>query len=412
MLKLQFDGWQKETKYSRTRARFTLLREEGGEPLDVFLSVPDSVRDEIQIPPEVPAEKAERRLEDALLRYAVARFTQAILDGLLPSSEHSLYEDVKLEEADLPAIIAMMAEKNCSYQRHEGRDILCSAAVPDDPTAKGVVGVAVIAPTSPALCMSCELPDTDFVCSHFLDPRVTGDSGPDGRNRNLLDGVCELGRSEIDHDPGGCRAGGHSCWEYVIQPPAPAKVAPLPLALPEEIDFLETSWRLAFRASLVRIPEVSAAAELSKPCSSVEEFEARVVAMASLLDALDVPGDESASDHPLDRMLSLLKERLKEDDFGPVQAALVDLEGIVQLSEALQNKMMKGKLQRALSRLRVPYPTGDWGETWDRIRSLSASAVTVIRKAVRGLEPGPPPEEDEPEEEQEQPRFELPQEIW
>ena len=411
--RLRFDTWQEEAKYERTRARFTLLKDGGGDALDVYLSVPDRVRKEIPKPSDLPEKESAKRLEEALIRYGVRRLTQAIRDGLLPFSEESLFEDVKLELPDVPAVVAMMREKTCSFQHREGRELLCSAAASDDPTAKGVVGTSTLAPTSGALCIGCDLPDTDFLCSHFLSPAVTGQVDGKTRSRDLVGGLCDLGRKEIDSAPRECRAGGHSCWETLVEPMDMSQVVPAsPLTLPETIDFLDAVWRLSFGSPLVRVPAVASAAELSRPCSTLSDFESRVAALASLLGALDVPGPEDSSDHALDRMFVLLRERLAEDDLGAVQAALVELEGIVQLNVALQNKAKKGKLQRALARLRVPYPTDDWSQTWDRIRSRCAVALSVIRNAVRTLPPVPPADAEGLPEPVEQPRFELPQEIW
>ena len=75
-------------------------------------------------------------------------------------------------ETDLSAIRQLFQEKTCTYQIRQGRDLLCSVASASDPTRREQTGLQTVAPTSRALCRTCKLPDTDYICSHLMHPEV------------------------------------------------------------------------------------------------------------------------------------------------------------------------------------------------------------------------------------------------
>src|SRR6266704_2679543 len=132
-------------------------------------------------------------LQTAVVRFAVAQIAQGLKDGrflpLPPSDFHDLY----VEDAELPAIRQLLQEKTCDYQIRQGRDLLCAVASQNDPTRRGEIGLQTVAPTSRVLCHTCELPDTDYVCSHLMHPEVLGraDRGI-LQSRELLGALCDL----------------------------------------------------------------------------------------------------------------------------------------------------------------------------------------------------------------------------
>src|SRR4029453_6229118 len=103
-------------------------------------------------------------LQTAGVRFAVARITQGLNDGLfLEPPTHNTFT-VPVEAADLPAIQQLLPEKTCTYQIRQGGNLLCSAAISTNPTRRAQTGLQTLAPTSRVLCRMCMLPDTDHFC--------------------------------------------------------------------------------------------------------------------------------------------------------------------------------------------------------------------------------------------------------
>ena len=104
-------------------------------------------------------------LQTAVVRFAVARITHGLKDGLfLEPPTHNTFT-VPVEAADLPAIQQLLQEKTCTYQIRQGGNLLCSAAISTNPTHRAQTGLQTLAPTSRVLCRTYALPDTDYVCS-------------------------------------------------------------------------------------------------------------------------------------------------------------------------------------------------------------------------------------------------------
>ena len=153
----------------------------------------------------------DESIDRALLRLGVAHVERALESGLYAVEGPDGSRHVGFGEEALPLLESIIGEKNCSYQILEGRELFCSAAAPNDELALPVlVGHRRISPTSRAVCRACDLPDTDYLCSHFVHPQVSGwiTTGP-SMGRMVSNYLCDLGRPEINQDPHRCVAGGH-----------------------------------------------------------------------------------------------------------------------------------------------------------------------------------------------------------
>lgn len=186
-------------------------------------------------------------LQGALLRYGVSRIEDTLKGSIGPDAFFGAgTHDWTITSDDIDALTALMSEKICEYQLKDGRDLLCSAAALNDETRVGSVGRRSIAPTSRSLCRACNLPHTDNICSHLIHPDVHGLIGDGQILKRQAGATCDLGRQEVNK-VAGCRAGGHDCWQYMIEI-SPVVKAPSdpPMSLPEALDFLNAEWRLAF----------------------------------------------------------------------------------------------------------------------------------------------------------------------
>src|SRR4029450_3212106 len=103
-------------------------------------------------------------LQIAGVRFAVARITQGLKDGLFLEPPTYNTFTVPVEAADLPAIQQLLPEKTCTYQIRQGGNLLSSAAISTNPTRRAQTGLQILAPTSRVLCRTYALSDTDYVC--------------------------------------------------------------------------------------------------------------------------------------------------------------------------------------------------------------------------------------------------------
>jgi hypothetical protein len=330
-------------------------------------------------------------LRAAVVRFAVARIAQGLKNGLFLEPPTHTTLKVPVEEADLPAIRQLLHEKTCTYQIRQGRDLLCSAASTNDPTRCGQTGLQTFAPTSRALCRTCALPDTDYICSHLMHPEVLG--RPDkGRvqTRELLSALCDLGKPGI-LTAAECRAGGHDCWEWLVEQDLDRSALSLsPLTLPEAFDYLDVCWRLAFgrKQALVRPKNLTGGAVLSLPCATRDELIARLSALADTLNWLVIPDGlllDPATVWPgtMNRLQACLKGRLDAAEYPACERAITVLRAVIDLRDSFQHSATARELPAVCAQLSLPYPLPAWGETWERIRGTVTEALGVIREAIR-----------------------------
>lgn len=82
-------------------------------------------------------------------------------------------------------------------------------------------------------------------------------------------------------------------------------------------------------------------------------------------------------------MLVCLQEKIQDTaERENVAAAMDDLRAINEV----RNKLRHGgsELAEALHRLGIEYPTRDYAQAWNQMRSKAAAALTSIRAALEG----------------------------
>lgn len=330
-------------------------------------------------------------LRRAVLRYAIQCIEQGLREELFPVPPTDNTYELPVEKADISSLRQLLQEKTCTYQIREGRDLLCSVASSKDQTLRGHVGLQTFAPTSRALCRTCSLPDTDYVCSHFMHPEVLGmaDRGM-LQSRQLLGALCDLGKSEVQH-PAQCHAGGHGCWERIFEQEYTLPAVLSSLTLPEALDFLDICWRLAFdkHKALFRFKSALDMAMLSLSCTTRDELSTRLSALANILKSMDVPDEllsaakrQIPKDQTFTRLLDCLEGRLDAADYQACQAAVRVLRAVNDIRTAFQHNATARPLPAVLGMLALPYPLPACNEAWDCIRAKTAEALGVIREKV------------------------------
>lgn len=341
-------------------------------------------------------EEAERaRLEGALLRFAVKRIERGLAAGSFTSEPASDIQTLTVEEGDIFELAGLLAGKTCDYQVRQGRDLYCSAASPNDGTATKVYDDRAIAPTSRQICQSCDLPNTDSICSYLVHPAVTA-LQPAGvvRHRFVADVLCDRGRPEIS-EPTRCRAGGHDCWERIVEPvEAPTEPTMSPLSLPEQLDFLDAVWQVAFKRPLLHLGPATHVAGLALGSTTREEFTARLTDLADVLGSLDVPADLLPPDRSSDRgalkrvELALSGTDLDQDGKDRVVVAVMILRSVVRIRVGLQHGDAAKELPEHFGKLQISYPPSDWETAWNQVRARTVDSLVQLRDEVRRLADG------------------------
>jgi hypothetical protein len=164
------------------------------------------------------------------------------------------------------------------------------------------------------------------------------------------------------------------------EPPAP--LYPSSLSLPEAIDYLNTVWRLNLGngEALFRISRAEAAAKLALDCASIDELESRLSAFAGVLGQIRLPGQKG--DTKLVDLRSFLEQRLDRDSCDRTTVAIDDLRAVVALRVWRQHPGADKAARDAARRLGLTLPSDDWGDTWQRLRSRSVEALSVIREEI------------------------------
>ncbi len=168
--------------------------------------------------------------------------------------------------------------------------------------------------------------------------------------------------------------------------PEPPAMPLSSLALPEAIDYLNTVWRLWAKEPLFLIPRVETAAKLALECRSGDEFDARVSSLCAIFDHLRIPG------RPDNGKLFDLQTYLSTDVLGDGSArtggAITDLRALFDLRAWRQHPGgdAEAKAARAMERLGVRLPTGDWGLAWEIVQMRMVGALNALREEVELLD--------------------------
>ncbi len=170
----------------------------------------------------------------------------------------------------------------------------------------------------------------------------------------------------------------------VLSPPIarPEPLYPSPLSLPEAIDYLNAVWRLHAERPLLRIGRAEAAAKLVLDCATVDEFESRLSALCSILDALDVPASDG---HKLTDLDAYLRGKLGEDSADRAAEAIGDLRALFDLRVWRQHSGTERRAAAGMGRLGIVLPVLDWAEAWQKVQACTVAALAALREEIETL---------------------------
>lgn len=395
-VRITFDGWLTEKKAGATRVPVFVLWRGDQYLFAVEVRLPLSLAEGL-LSNKYKDEAERRRLERVLLRFALHRIESDLTGGSVVTQPDSATQGMVVQEEDRCELAAMLADKTCDYQIKQRRDLFCTAAARNDGMAMTeFAGYHRVAPTSRRICKGCDLPDTDDICSHLVHPSVAtvGAVGPP-IERFVASALCDRGRYEIEQ--GGhveCHAGGHSCWERLVEPvEAPAQPVLSPLSLLEQIDFLDSTWRHLFGEPLLNVATTAHVGGLALGCRNKEEFTARLTDLAAVLDSLRVPGRllPPGEEAPRRGALKKVEAALRHASDDPeaearISGAVSTLRLLVDVRAGYQHSDAKKRLPGNFATLGIPYPPTDWEKTWNQIRARGVDALAALRDEIRQVE--------------------------
>ncbi len=158
-----------------------------------------------------------------------------------------------------------------------------------------------------------------------------------------------------------------------------------PMALPEALDHLDVTWRLATnRPSLLRLRHATVIASLGQSANSREEFEARCSALVDVIKQMDIEVAGSPKLHKLDALEGALRAR---DGIEMLQAerGIAALRLLFDVRNGQQHRSSDAKATEAQVQLGVRVWEGNWRTSWDDLRSVAVEALDDIRASLRSL---------------------------
>jgi hypothetical protein len=180
-----------------------------------------------------------------------------------------------------------------------------------------------------------------------------------------------------------------------VRPASPPPIAPSPLSLPLAIDFLDTVWRVwNGKDHLFTRRDAATDAQLALDCTTFDEFNARLSALAIVLKTLNVPPMEdparqaTAKLGPLEQLARFLLEELRESAAQERVARAVDeLKCINRIRVGGQHGGKKPSTQavQAFQELGISFPPTDWGSAWDSVRTRAVEALSAIREEIQAI---------------------------
>jgi hypothetical protein len=168
-------------------------------------------------------------------------------------------------------------------------------------------------------------------------------------------------------------------------PEPAASGAPVePSALPRALDHLDLVWLVRTGQRLFQRPGFARIASLAEEANSGDEFDARCSALSDVLSMLTVPR-VGKTEGPLNFLKADLKGRIT--DLGSLERArnaVGELQQVVKLRRGQAHSGAAPDSLQAATRLGIGL-TGDWAESWNRVRQVTIDAVYTL---IDELDPG------------------------
>jgi hypothetical protein len=179
-------------------------------------------------------------------------------------------------------------------------------------------------------------------------------------------------------------------WTYLgANKPPEVRAFTSALSLPEAIDYLDVVWRLRFGQPLFAAFGATAGAKLGSGCSTQDEFDSRMSALADVLGHIKVPDPERdgvpKSPGSLERLRMCLVEVLPDERHERIALEIGHLKDLARIRAGAQHRDAAADAAARYLRLDLDYPPRDLDSAWRHLSARAVSALNAIREEVRPL---------------------------
>lgn len=336
--------------------------------------------DNVFVPDENRDEASRRLLMFTLDR--VRDLVEASPELFAVYSTEALEIAVSQEEA---APLLAADAKQCEWIVEARGAPFCGAAAQNDETARTVEN-DWMAPTTPALCSGCEVPDLRLKCSAFIHPEVRsfGAVGHPFTDRSLVGAYCALGAESPESD---CIPGGRECWHSTWEPLIAETEVPSALALHEALEFLRVQWKARFKIEFIDRVPIDALGGLTAPVENRDGLKARMSDLAAVVERMlgGVERPESVSKERWQGSLNRVEAYLTVNAVILPDDAIPALRDVIDVRAALQHPTDRD-LPAALAKFGISVPVTNWERAWHAIQRRTLKALAEMRVAIRDSE--------------------------
>lgn len=262
----------------------------------------------------------------------------------------------------------------CDLSIRKSRGLICSAQGDKD---------YLDGQTTTALCQTCNLPDTDLLCSHLVHIKVSAPA--DKKKRRVEWAICDKGEQfELDR-VGECLPGKKQCWEKLFIAKQVKENMPddLPAALIDELDFCNLAFKEVYKKRLIEPKQFRSTKYLITDCPDHSEFMLKVAALADLVgqfstnEVLSKKHEEKAQGtvSALDRLMAL-------DYKMAGSSAIRRLRFIIDLRNSFPIHTTSKDLISACRGLGFDYPPTSWTEAWQKVLFAFYTTIKEIREIL------------------------------
>jgi hypothetical protein len=225
----------------------------------------------------------DRELEGVLLEAGLDELERGLRAGIYaPPDGKTTAEIVFTSEQEEHLRHFVDRDKRCLWQDRLDRGWICTATE-----------IGGDERTSASLCAGCPVPDERVLCVEFMHPVINSITAMGAATQRVAarDPLCNIGKNPGDGKA--CHLGGLECARRSVATAATFADPPPDVArrAADEIDYFSLVFRDRYSSRVWTIPQARSISEFFGDCTSAEDFQRRIAALADLLGKLS-PHDQ------------------------------------------------------------------------------------------------------------------------
>jgi hypothetical protein len=163
----------------------------------------------------------------------------------------------------------------------------------------------------------------------------------------------------------------------------PEPVLRSPLDLVTAMQYLNTTWRLAYERPLFQFDDAEQIAKLAHDVNTADEFESRMTGLSVVLrSALKALPFVKGKREPLVSLGAFLLGKLGSASEVRIKRSIRTLEDVLAVRDAGHHPGAGDRAARALNDLGIGVAITDWNVAWTTIRVRTIEALDAIREEI------------------------------